>query len=319
MSDLSGQVVVITGASSGIGRAAARAFAGRGAQLVLAARRVRLLEEVAAECREAGAGALAVPTDVTEQEQVMRLRDEALKAFGRIDVWINNAGTGVFGPFLEARLELHRRTVEVDLMGAIYGAYAALGVFEAQGRGTLINNISLGGWSPTPFAAAYTAAKFGLRGFSASLRQEYADRSRIRICAVFPAMIDTPGLAHGANVSGKDVDPGPLTYRAEQVAETFVSLATHPRDEVAVGWPARAAQIGYALARAPTERLTAAAMRRALARPSRAPRAKGRCCSPPTRSAPPTEAGLRESACRTRKPLASSAELASRYSPAWRC
>ena len=104
----------------------------------------------------------------------------------------------------------------------------------------LINNISIGGWTPTPYTASYTATKFGLRGFTASLRQELVDHPDIHVCGVFPAMVDTPGFAHVANVSGGKLDPGPLLYQPEDVAETFVKLAWHPRDEVAVGWPARA-------------------------------------------------------------------------------
>jgi len=278
--EMAGLSVVITGASSGIGRAAARAFARRGARVALAARRAELIEEVARECRDLGADAIAVPTDVTDATAVAELADEAQRAFGRIDVWINNAGTGVFGPYQDADLALHRRTIEVNLLGAMHGAYMALPIFLRQGRGILINTISLGGWAPSPFAAAYTASKFGLRGFSASLRQELKDCPDIHVCGVFPSIVDTPGLDHGANVSGRQINPGPLIYAPEDVAETFVSLVRWPRDEVAVGWPARAAQIAYALAPGPTEHLTGAAMRRALKRASPARRTRGALLEP---------------------------------------
>lgn len=280
MQDLRASSVVITGASSGIGRAAALAFARRGAFVTLAARRADALDDLAWECRGLGAKALAVPTDATDPEAVFRLAEAAQAAFGGIDVWINNAGSGVFGPYQDAPLDLHRRTVELNLLGGMYGAYAVLPIFLRQGHGTLITNISLGGWAPAPFAAAYTASKFGLRGFTASLRQELRRHPRIHVCSVFPAMIDTPGLEHGANVSDRQIDTGPLVYAPEDVAETFVRLTRHPRDEVAVGWPARLAQIAFSLAPGPTEHIMGAAITRALNRAEPAERNDGALRAP---------------------------------------
>ena len=278
--DHRGKAVVVTGASSGIGRATALAFAARGAAVALAARRAEVLEEVAHECAALGGRAIVVPTDVTDPEAMRHLAERTIAAFGAIDIWINNAGVGVFGPFQKADVSLHRRTIEVNLLGAVNGAAAVLPTFLRRKRGTLINNISLGGWAPTPFAAAYTASKFGLRGLTASLRQELKGYPNIHVCGVFPSIVDTPGFVHGANVSGRNLDPGPLQWTAEDVAATFVRVARRPRGETAVGWPARAGQLAYAVAPSLTETATSAVFRALLSRAKPAPRVSGAVLDP---------------------------------------
>jgi short-subunit dehydrogenase len=273
-------VVVIAGASSGIGKATALAFARGGARLVLAARRAEALEATAAECRRLGAAALAVPTDVTDEVAVQALADAAIAAHGRIDVWFNNVGTGVVGPYWEAPLELQKKVVEANLFGVLHGTAAVLPHFLRQRRGVLVNMCSMGGWSPTPFAATYAASKYGIRGFSASLRQELTGTPDIHVCGVFPALVDTPGLSHGANYSGRAIDPPGPFLTPEAVADAVVGLVRRPRAEVAVGLPATAARIAYGLAPGLTERGVGMAMRGALRRARPSPRSEGAVARP---------------------------------------
>jgi short-subunit dehydrogenase len=248
MDDLNAITVVITGASSGVGRATAHAFARRGANLVLAARAAGPLGDAAGECEALGGRAVAFPADVTSPDAMRRLADVALGRFGGLDVWVNNAGLGVVGRFHEVPIEAHRRVIETNLLGYVHGAHAALPHFLDQEQGVLINNVSIGGFIPTPYAAAYAASKFGVRAFSNSLRQELRPWPDIHVCAVYPFFMDTPGVQHGANYTGRALQPAPPVYAPEKTAEAIVRLVERPRRQVMIGVIARLAKVEYQLA-----------------------------------------------------------------------
>lgn len=280
MRDLREGSVVITGASSGIGRATAHAFARRGARLVLCARGADALDEAVGDCRRLGAFAIGVPTDMRDQAAVERLAVTAAETFGGIDVWVNNAGGGVVGQFWDVPVEAHKATVELDLMGYLYGAHAALPHFLRQGRGVLINNVSIGGLMPTPFASSYAAAKAGVRAFSRSLGLELRDRPGIHVCAVFPPFVDSPGIQHAANYSGRTIKPGPLALPPEKVAEVIVGLVRRPRGEVVVGLTGKLAHLQHQLAPGLTEAGFARGAKALLARASEAPVGGGNLFEP---------------------------------------
>ncbi|HEY1025056.1 MAG TPA: SDR family oxidoreductase [Sphingobacteriaceae bacterium] len=252
------KTVVITGASSGAGRAAALAFAAKGSTVVLAARRTNALEEVVEECHSLGARAVAVTTDVSDADGMNQLADAANRYSGRIDVWVNNAGVLAAGEFTTTPIDVLERVIRINLMGYINGAHAVLPYFKKQGHGILINNISVGAWFPTPFAAAYTASKYGVKGFFEALRGELTDYRHIYICDMFPAFLDTPGIQHAANYTGKALKPAPPVYDPERLAAAMVDLARHPREYTTTDLTAPLLRLTNSLFPVLTRRATAA-------------------------------------------------------------
>jgi NAD(P)-dependent dehydrogenase (short-subunit alcohol dehydrogenase family) len=258
-------VVVVTGASSGIGRATALAFATGHAAVVLAARRTAALEEVVRECEAAGGSALAVPTDVTDEKAVQELARRAVERFGRIDVWVNAAAVTAFAPFQEIPLEDFRRILDVDIMGYVHGARAALPHLRDQGKGILINVSSIVSSVPQPYTHAYSMSKAAVRVLGASLRQELQldGAKQVKVCTVLPATIDTPFFDHTANYTGRKAKAMPPVYTAERVARTVVNLVRFPRREVIVGPMGRNFVMQSKLAPGLTERLMAIQVDRA--------------------------------------------------------
>ncbi|GAB3528567.1 SDR family oxidoreductase [Pontibacter brevis] len=228
-------VAVITGASSGIGRATALEFARKGHDVVLAARFNAGLQEVVAECERLGGRAVAVPTNVALEEEVDALAVRARESFGGFDVWVNNAAVGLFGHFEEIPTDDIRQLLDINLLGYIYGARTALRQFRFQGHGTLINVSSMVALVGQPFSVPYSISKFGIRGMSISLSQELADEEKIHSCCVLPAVIDTPIFQHAANYMGKAIKAPDPVIPAKRVARTIYKLTRKPKEEVTVG------------------------------------------------------------------------------------
>lgn len=241
--DKTAKRVVITGASSGIGAATAVAFARDGGRLMLAARGLAGLEDIADRCRAAGGEAHIRVIDVTDAASVARLAAEARDTLGGIDVWFSNVGVGVVGRYEDVPVAEHAHVVTTNLIGHMHDAHAVLPVFLAQDHGVFINMISVGGFVATPYAAAYSASKFGLRGFSEALRGELSRHPRIHVCDVYPTFVDTPGIDHAGNYTGAKLSLPPGSLAPETVAKAVVRLAHRPRNTTVVGAPAMALKL----------------------------------------------------------------------------
>ncbi|WCN83529.1 SDR family NAD(P)-dependent oxidoreductase [Micromonospora sp. LH3U1] len=227
------RVVVIVGATSGIGRATARAFAERGDRLVLAARATSTLAEVRAECAEADV--LTVPTDVTEPGALDALADAAIDRFGRVDVWVHTAAVMAYGRFDELPGRVFDQVVRTDLLGAAGSVRVALRHFRATGVGTVVLTGSVLGHITAPNMSAYVASKWGLQGLVRTVQQELRDSPEIRLCLVNPGSVDTPVYQQAANYLGRVGRPPPPVASPQRVARAIVNCVDRPRREVSVG------------------------------------------------------------------------------------
>ena len=240
----SGLRVVITGASSGIGAATAIAFAEAGAHLVLGARGEAGLNDIAHRCRAAGGEASVGFVDTTDAQEVAGFAADARDRLGRIDLWFSCVGVGVVGRYEDVPIADHARVIETNLISHMNDAHAVLPIFLAQDRGTWVNMISVGAFLATPYAAAYSASKFGLRGFSEALRGELSKKPQIHVCDVYPTFVDTPGVDHAGNYTGARLSLPPGSLAPETVAKAVLRLARRPRDTTVVGAPAIALKLG---------------------------------------------------------------------------
>ncbi len=236
--EMNGKVIVITGASSGFGKGVAQRLAAQGAHVVLAARRTALIEEIA---RESGNQAMAVTTDVSNENEVERLARTTIAQFGRIDVWINNAGVGVSGRFEEVPLADHTRVIQTNLLGALYGSHFALRQFRKQGHGTLINIASILGKIGSPYYTSYSASKFGIVGLGEALNQELrlSHADNIHVTTISPMATDTPFWEHAANYSGHMLGVLALD-EPDHVIDAIVDAIKTPSREVSVGFSGKA-------------------------------------------------------------------------------
>jgi short-subunit dehydrogenase len=250
-------VVLITGASSGIGRATALAFAAEGARLVLASRSQEALAEVEHDCRARGGQVLVVPTDIADPAAVERLARLAVQRFGQIDVWVEAVAVGIAGPLGSESVDEIRRLVDTNVFGIALCARAALATFQAQGHGTLVLLGSLLSVFPNPLVPLYSMTKFAIRGLALNLQQAVARHPRIRVCLVLPGPVDTPFFERAANHSGRQLRAIPPAYAPERLAATILACARRPRRQVTTGVLSHLALSAHRMAPRVTESLVA--------------------------------------------------------------
>lgn len=232
---LSEQVMVITGASSGIGLTTARAAADAGAKIVLSSRDHRVLEALVRDLAARGGDAIAVPADVADLGAVRRIATRTIELWGRIDTWVNNAGVSIYGTLMETPEEDHRRLFDTNYWGVVNGSRVAVEHLRERG-GALINVGSVLGDRAVPLQGAYSASKHAVRGFTDALRMELEhDRLPIAVTLIKPSSIATPYHEHARNYTAHEPrNPRPV-YAPNLVARAILRAATEPVRELAVG------------------------------------------------------------------------------------
>ena len=242
------RIVVITGASAGVGRAAARAFADRGCDLGLIARGVDGLEAARREVEGRGGRALVLPCDVADADGVEAATERVERELGPIDVWVNNAMLSVFSPIKEMKAEEYRRVTEVTYLGYVYGSLAALRRMLPRDRGKIIQVGSALAYRGIPLQSAYCGAKHAIQGFTDSLRAELIhDKSKVSVTSVHMPALNTPQFDWVKSRLPQEGQPVPPIYQPETAAEAIVWASEHDRRELFFGTPTYKAILGNKL------------------------------------------------------------------------
>ncbi len=243
------QIVMITGAAAGIGRATAQAFAKRGAHIGLLARGRVGLEGAKSDVEKLGGRGLVLVADVADEKAVEAAAERLEQEFGAIDIWINNAMASIFSPIMEMTPEEYRRVTDVTYLGYVWGTIAALRRMYPRNRGIIIHVGSALAYRGIPLQSAYCAAKHAIQGFTDSLRCELIhDKKDIHVCIVEMPAVNTPQFGWVKNKLRNKAQPVPPIYQPEVAADAIVFAATHRRREIYVGLPTVEAIIGNKIA-----------------------------------------------------------------------
>jgi short-subunit dehydrogenase len=254
------EVVVITGATAGIGRATARLFAKRGAHIALLARDEERLETTRQEVEQLGGKALAIPTDASDAGQVEAAAEQAERELGPIDIWVNNAMATVFAPFKDISVEDYKRVTDVTYHGYVWGTMAALKRMRQRNHGTIVQVGSAMAYRSIPLQAPYCGAKHAIKGFTESVRTELLhEKSNVHITIVEMPAVNTPQFEWCATSLTQHPKPMGKVFQPEVAARAVVWAAHARRKEVLVGMPSRMAVLGEKLAPGLLDRLLARA------------------------------------------------------------
>jgi NAD(P)-dependent dehydrogenase (short-subunit alcohol dehydrogenase family) len=243
------EVVVVTGASAGVGRATVRAFAAKGVHVGLIARNREALENARREVEAMGGKALVLPADVADAEAVEAAASRVEEELGPIDVWVNNAMVSVFSPVKEMTPEEYRRVTDVTYLGYVWGTLAALRRMLPRDRGSIVQVGSALAYRGIPLQSAYCAAKHAVQGFCDSLRSELLhDGSKVHLCMVQMPALNTPQFGWVKSRLPRKAQPVPPIFQPEVAARAIVYAAHHKRREIYVGWPTVKAVVGNKVA-----------------------------------------------------------------------